>query len=256
MKKYNIFLILILSFSNIFANQIYSYEELEIPERVVRSGEIIFSEDDDFYKFDVDIIGQTYSSLFSYKREKVYGFNIWDIKPPNSPFGISLFTFEIDPENNYKKDFHTTETETLDRTHPQFKDYEWNFHTYFKGEEIYSEDDIELKSIHFYTRGERPTGPGHCMYGNYGVVDIDTWYEKSSGKLLKQIFTKRNCKPYDYKYLSKEIIKLNLNKSNVTFKKNDSENDTLIIGKTCTDLGFKKGTENFEKCALQLLDKK
>ena len=84
----------------------------------------------------------------------------------------------------------------------------WNFFVSFKGYESMNIDNQKYETIHLYTKGARPTGPGHCMYGGYGVINIDSWYEKNTGKLVKQIFIKRNCRPYDYKFLSKEIIQL------------------------------------------------
>jgi hypothetical protein len=39
-------------------------------------------------------------------------------------------------------------------------------------------------------------------------LEIDSWYSKENGKLLKQVFIKRNCMPYEYKFLSKEVLEI------------------------------------------------
>ena len=152
-----------------------------------------------------------YIHIYKTQAKKIEGFNIWDIKPPNGHFDISIFSFNIDLNKKYNDGFKTSDVETLDRTHPQFNDQMWNFYVLFKGNESINIDNQNFETIRFYTKGERPTGPGHCMYGGFGVINIDSWYEKTSGKLVKQIFTKRNCRPYDYKFLSKEVIQLTSN---------------------------------------------
>jgi hypothetical protein len=65
-------------------------------------------------------------------------------------------------------------------------------------------DNVSDNTDNLLVFGDRPTGPGHCMYGGVGVFGVDSWYSKENGKLLKQVFVKRNCRPYDYKFLSKE----------------------------------------------------
>jgi len=201
--------ILIIFFSfPVLSKQKYKYLEYELPNNVVREGTLIFNETDQVLEIDVNIIGKLNSSVYKTQAKKIEGFNIWDIKPLNGYFDISIFTFNIDPNKKFTDDFKTNDVETIDRTHPQFNDQMWNFFVSFKGYESMNIDNQKYETIHLYTKGDRPTGPGHCMYGGYGVINIDSWYEKNTGKLVKQIFIKRNCRPYDYKFLSKEIIQL------------------------------------------------
>ena len=48
------------------------------------------------------------------------------------------------------------------------------------------------------------------MFGGVGVVNVESWYDKVSGKLLKQELTKRHCKPNENAVLSKEILTLTI----------------------------------------------
>ena len=203
----------------VLSQQKYKYFEYELPNNVVREGTLSFIEKDQMLEIDVNVIGKIYSSIYKTQAKKLEGFNIWDIKPPNSHFGISIFTFNIDFNKKYNDGFKTSDVEIIDRTHPQFNDQMWNFYVLFKGYESIEIDNQKFETTHFYTKGERPTGPGHCMYGGFGVINIDSWYEKTSGKLVKQIFTKRNCRPYDYKFLSKEVIQLTSNFDQNNFEK-------------------------------------
>lgn len=207
---------LFFSFS-VFSEQTFSYVEYELPNNIVREGIITFNEKKHEIDLDVNIIGKTYSSIYKTTTKKVEGFNIWDIKPPNSHFGISIFTLSIDVKILFTDNFKISDVETLDRTHPQFNDQMWNFSVTFKGYETINFGNKTFETIHLYTKGERPTGPGHCMYGGFGVINIESWYDKNTGKLVKQIFTKRNCRPYDYKFLSREVIQLtsNYDKNNI-----------------------------------------
>jgi len=208
-KNFVLSILLVFVFScSVFSQQKYSYIEYELPNNVVREGTLLFNEKDQILEIDVNVIGKIHSSVYKTQAKKIEGFNIWDIKSPNGRFEISIFTFNIGSNKKFTDDFKTSKVETIDRTHPYFKDQMWRFYVSFKGYESINIDNRNFETIRLYTQGERPTGPGHCMYGGYGVINIDSWYEKKSGKLVKQIFTKRNCRPYDYKFLSKEIIQL------------------------------------------------
>jgi len=197
-------------YGHLYSSEKYSFTEYELPNNVVKKGgfELTYSEDG-FLEADVKAVGDQSSYIFkSILNIPPAGFNIFDLKDPNQVMGISLFTLSIDPSIDYKSFKKTRAVETLDRTHPYFKDQNWNFAVSFKGYEQITLSGNDFNTIHLYTNGDRATGPEHCMYGGYGVIDIDSWYSKETGKLLKQVFIKRNCRPYDYKYLVKEVLEL------------------------------------------------
>ena len=122
--------------------------------------------------------------------------------------GISIFTLSLDPTKDFSSMQSNRQVEMTDRNHPFFSDQSWNIYVTFKGYEKMTLSNKDFNSIHLHTFGDRPTGPGHCMYGGVGVISVDSWYSKENGKLLKQVFIKSNCRPYDYKFLSKEVLEL------------------------------------------------
>ena len=200
----------LLFYGHLYSSEKYSFIEYELPNNIVKKGgfELSYSEDG-FLEADVKVLGDQHSYVFkSVRNIPPSGFNIFDLKDQRQVMGISLFTLSIDPSIDYKSFKQSSAVETLDRNHPFFLDQSWNFYVNFKGYEQITLSGKEFNAIHLYTHGERPTGPSHCMYGGIGVINIDSWYSKETGKLLKQVFVKRNCRPYDYKFLSKEILEL------------------------------------------------
>jgi len=208
MKK--LFLLLFLIPNLVLGGDVYKYIGLDNNENIVGEGEIIFTAiDTKLININVNIIGKIHSYIFKTKFKKVEGFNIWDIKDLNARTGISIFTLQIDPKLEFNTKSTYSNVETLDRNHHELKDQMWNFKVTFSGlEELKLGKDFKFEAIHLSTRGERPTGPGHCMMGSLGVLGVESWYDKFTGKLLKQIFVKRHCRPNENKILSKELIEL------------------------------------------------
>ena len=65
------------------------------------------------------------------------------------------------------------------------------------------------ETIYFNTHGERPTGPvgsGGCYFGQTGVIEVSSWYDRTTGKLIKQIFDKRHCRPEEHRLFTREIL--------------------------------------------------
>ena len=210
MKKILLFLLLIPSF--VFANDIYKYSGFNLSGDLVGEGSVsIDSKDKNFLDINSNVYGDTKSYVFQTRAKNVKGFNLWDVKALNSNSGISVFTLQIDPTIKFDNNYSSTKVETLDKRHPFFNDHSWVFDISFEGYETLSFDNkVQVQTIHLSTKGERFTGTGHCMFGGVGVVNVESWYDKVSGKLLKQELTKRHCKPNENTVLSKEILTLKI----------------------------------------------
>ena len=172
----------------------YSYIEYELPDNMVRSGSIDLTKNKEgFLDVDAKIIGNQYSYIFkTTQKNSSLNFNIFDLKAHDQAMGISIFTLSLDPTKDFSSMQSNRQVEMTDRNHPFFSDQSWNIYVTFKGYEKMTLSNKDFNSIHLHTFGDRPTGPGHCMYGGVGVISVDSWYSKENGKLLKQVFIKSN----------------------------------------------------------------
>ena len=217
MKYFLIFIPLILYSLQVFSEDIYSYKEYELKDSLTKEGSITFSDFIDKKQvINVDITGNV-DFFFSMRNKFVSGFNIFDIKENGQVMGISIFTQLINKDeiknllnNSDKNSKIKSKVRSLDKNHPQFKDQAWVYTITYKGKENIKIMNNSLKTIHIYTEAWRPSGPGHCMFGNFGKIKIKSWYSLEDGKLLKQIFSKFNCSPLENRILSKEILTLTI----------------------------------------------
>ena len=235
----------------------YFFAEYELPDNLVKSGSIDLTKNTEgFYDFDVKVIGSQSSYIFkTTKKISSAPFNIFDIRAFDQVMGISIFTLSIDPSRDFSQIRLDRNVEMLDRNHPFFSDQSMNVYVTFKGNEKITLSNKVFDAIYFQTSGDRPTGPGHCMYGGVGVFGVDSWYSKENGKLLKQIFIKRNCRPYDYKILSKEVLELIPYDSNYESSPESKEIKLSLENakEKCTSFGLKPKTEKFGVCVLELI---
>ena len=130
------------------------------------------------------------------------GFEIYDVRRSSEPTGFSIFGHHINI-SEFKPGYKTRNIET-ERRHPYFRDYSWNFYLeYIKNEKIQINGKI-YDAAYLTVKGDRPTGGMNCRTGQPGVVKIHSWYNLKDSKLLKQIFSKYLCKPFEYNLLEKD----------------------------------------------------
>jgi len=193
-----------------FADDNYTFKQYDLNKNLTMVGNIHFTDanENGIQEINVDVHGDLHSYIFDIRHKQKIGFNIWDIRDNNQVSGISIFAMNLD-KTNLKIGFETKDVELLDRNHTSFRSPSWVFKSIVK-----SLDEIKLnekiyEAIFIHTFGERPTGPtttGGCWQNQTGVIEIKSWYEKESGKLLKQIFDKRHCTPDSHRLLTKEIL--------------------------------------------------
>ena len=208
MKK---LLVLFFIFTSQVAAQerVYSFTRSETMAGDVNSleGKIIFSIQDKKELVNVDLIGNQKFNFwddieYQTKIPLQVGFEIYDIRRKNEPMGFSVFAHHINL-NDINPGFKTRNVGT-ERRHPYFKDYSWNFYLKYKKNESIQVNGKTYQAAYISVKGDRPSGGMNCKPGQPGVVKIESWYDLSNSKLLKQVFAKYLCKPFDYNLLEKD----------------------------------------------------
>ena len=208
MKK---ILVLFLIFTSQVAAQerVYSFTRSETMAGDVNSleGKMSFSIHDKKELVSVDLIGNQKFNFwddieYQTKIPLQVGFEIYDIRKKNEPTGFSVFAHHIDL-NDINPGFKTRNVET-ERRHPYFKDYSWNFYLKYEKNESITVNGKTYQAAYITVKGDRPTGGMNCRPGQPGVVKIQSWYNLNDSKLLRQVFAKYLCKPFDYNLLEKD----------------------------------------------------
>ena len=212
MKK---ILVLFLIFTSQVAAQerVYSFTRSETMAGDVNSleGKIIFSIQDKKEEVTVDLIGNQKFNFwddieYQTKIPLQVGFEIYDIRKKNEPTGFSVFAHHINL-NDINPGFKTRNVET-ERRHPYFRDYLWNFYLKYEKNESITVNGKTYQAAFISVKGDRPTGGMNCRPGQPGVVKIQSWYDLNDSKLLKQVFAKYLCKPFDYNLINKDTYTL------------------------------------------------
>jgi len=195
-------------------DRVYSFTRSETMAGDVNSleGKIIFSIQDKKELVNVDLIGNQKFNFwddieYQTKIPLQVGFEIYDIRRKNEPMGFSVFAHHINL-NDINPGFKTRNVGT-ERRHPYFKDYSWNFYLKYKKNESIQVNGKTYQAAYISVKGDRPSGGMNCRPGQPGVVKIESWYDLSNSKLLKQVFAKYLCKPFDYNLLEKDTFILN-----------------------------------------------
>ena len=211
MKNFNFIILGFLLSSNLYGQDVYKFTQYDHNKNITRQGSISLKTQDGFVDINSDVRGELSSYVFTNKRKLVEGFNIWDVMDSGDVMGFSIFSPFIDKSQQLTVGFETKKIETLDRNNPYLKDQAWVFNSKVIAEEKISVNEKEFDAIYIKTYAKRPTGPGHCMYGNIGVFYVDSWYSKFDRKLLKQIIDKRDCMPYDFRTQTYEVWEIKQN---------------------------------------------
>ena len=208
MKK---LLVLFFIFTSQVAAQerVYSFTRSETMAGDVNSleGKIIFSIQDKKELVNVDLIGNQKFNFwddieYQTKIPLQVGFEIYDIRKKNEPTGFSVFAHHINL-NDINPGFKTRNVET-ERRHPYFRDYSWNFYLKYEKNESITVNGKSYQAAYIKVKGDRPSGGMNCRPGQPGVVKIESWYNLKDAKLIKQVFAKYLCKPFDYNLLERD----------------------------------------------------
>ena len=194
-------------------DRVYSFTRSETMAGDVNSleGKIIFSIQDKKEEVTVDLTGNEKFNFwddieYQTKIPLQVGFEIYDIRKKNEPTGFSVFAHHINL-NDINPGFKTRNVET-ERRHPYFRDYLWNFYLKYEKNESITVYGKTYQAAFISVKGDRPTGGMNCRPGQPGVVKIQSWYDLNDSKLLKQVFAKYLCKPFDYNLINKDTYTL------------------------------------------------
>ena len=189
--------------------RVYSFTRSETMAGDVNSleGKIIFSIQDKKELVNVDLIGNQKFNFwddieYQTKIPLQVGFEIYDIRRKNEPMGFSVFAHHINL-NDINPGFKTRNVET-ERRHPYFKDYSWNFYLKYEKNESIIVNGKTYQVAYLSVKGDRPSGGMNCRPGQPGVIKVESWYDLNDAKLIKQVFAKYLCKPFDYNLLEND----------------------------------------------------
>ena len=101
----------------------------------------------------------------------------------------------------------------------------WTFSSQIIGNEIIQLQGKSFDTIKVVMNGQRPTGPGGCMQGQPGIINIESWYSKEYNRYIKQVVKEFHCSIDSGKLLSKETYELI--SSSDTPKKGDEKVNAL-----------------------------
>ena len=209
MNRFLLYLLLFLSLNSFAETRTYSFARTETMAGNVNSleGTVTFSTQEKKELVSVDFIGNEKFNFWddiTYQSEITlqHGFEIYDYRRKGEPSGFSIFAHHINI-GDYKLGYKTRNVET-ERRHPYFKDYAWNFYLKYEKNESIKINGKTYQAAYISVKGDRPTGGMNCRPGQPGVVKIESWYDLNDSKLLKQVFAKYLCKPFDYNLLEKD----------------------------------------------------
>ena len=209
MYRFLLCLLLFLSFNSFAETRTYSFERTETMAGNVNSleGTVTFSMQEKKELVSVDFIGNEKFNFWddiSYHSEITlqHGFEIYDYRRKGESTGFSIFAHHINI-SDYEPGYKTRNVET-ERRHPYFRDYSWNFYLKYERNESITINGKSYQTAYISVKGDRPTGGMNCRPGQPGVVKIESWYDLNNSKLLKQVFAKYLCKPFDYNLLEKD----------------------------------------------------
>jgi len=206
----NIFILFVLLSLNSFAEtRNYSFSRTQTMAGDINSleGTISFSIKGKKELVSLDFIGDNKFNFwddieYQTKIPLQVGFEIYDIRKKNEPTGFSVFAHHINL-NDINPGFKTRNVET-ERRHPYFRDYSWNFYLKYEKNESITVNGKSYQAAYIKVKGDRPSGGMNCRPGQPGVVKIESWYNLKDAKLIKQVFAKYLCKPFDYNLLERD----------------------------------------------------
>ena len=209
MKIFLIFLLLSISSNLLSSERTYFFKRTQTMAGDINAleGTISFKKAGNKEIIDVNLQGNQKFNFwddieFQSEMDIQNGLEIYDIRKKGESSGFSIFAHHINI-NDFKPGYKTRNIET-ERRHPYFKDYSWNFYFHYVKNQIISINNENINVAYVILNGDRPTGGPNCRSGQPGVIKVESWYQLNTSKLLKQVFSKFLCKPYDYNLLERD----------------------------------------------------
>jgi len=186
----------------------YKYEMKDINGNITGNGFVQFniSKDENGKLIETshfEINGNLHSSKFDATNKAYEGNVLYDIANQTtrevflqfSPYLNEDITQDINPQNKFPK--------TNFPVYSFHNDYAWTFFSELRGSEMITIKGKNINANKVVLNGFRPTGPGHCMFAQPGIINIDSWYVPNTKRFIKQIIKQFHC-PLEYNRLLTE----------------------------------------------------
>lgn len=190
----------------------YKYENQDHNGNIVHNGSVVFTVkklNDIYYEWvSFDETGEINSNKFDTKYKLFLGNVLYDIVNEQnrqvflqfSPYLIANKSRSITLDNKVPK--------TNFPVYSYHNHISWNYSTEVVGNETIQVQGKNIETVKVFLSGQRPTGPGGCMQGQPGIIKIESWFAKESGRFVKQIVNQFHCSIDSGKLLSRETYEL------------------------------------------------
>lgn len=191
----------------------YKYEMKDINGNVTGKGFVQFniSEDENGNLIEIshfEINGNLHSSKFDATNRVYKGNVLYDIADQTtrevflqfSPYLNENITQDVNPQNKFPK--------TNFPAYSYHNDYAWTFSSELRGNEMINIKGKNINAIKVVLNGFRPTGPGHCMFAQPGIINIDSWYAPNAKRYIKQTIKQFHCPLESNRLLTEETYEL------------------------------------------------
>lgn len=191
----------------------YKYEMKDINGNVTQKGFVQFNinKDENGKLTETShfaINGELHSNKFDATNKAYQGNVLYDIADQTtrevflqfSPYLNEDIAQDINPQNKFPK--------TNFPVYSYHNDYAWTFSSELRGSEMITIKGKNINAIKVVLNGFRPTGPGHCMFAQPGIINIDSWYVPNTKRYIKQIIKQFHCPLEMNRLLTEETYEL------------------------------------------------
>jgi Zn-dependent protease with chaperone function len=191
----------------------YKYENKDLYGNINHKGTVLIklSKDDlggEFETASFELINDSSISKFETRHKIQSGNVLYELT--NEQTRQSFIQFSPYKNRNLENSL------ILDRQSPltnfpvysSYNDQAWVFNSQIIGLDLQTIKGVNVAATKIALNGFRPTGPGHCYYGQPGQIKIESWYEKDTKRFVKQVVTQYHCMVDAGKVLSQETYEL------------------------------------------------
>ena len=191
----------------------YKYENKDLYGNVNLKGTVLIKLSKDelgaqFEKASFELINDTSISKFETRHKIQFGNFLYELS--NEQTRQSFIQFSPYGNQNLENS-DTLKKQSVITSFPVYSSYNdqaWIFNSQIIGLDLQSIKGSNIATTKIALNGFRPTGPGHCYYGQPGQIKIESWYEKDTKRFVKQVITQYHCIVDAGKVLSQETYEL------------------------------------------------
>jgi hypothetical protein len=188
----------------------YRYSQLDTNDNLVQQGTVIFKSfrDDDgrlVESASYNLNGPLSSNKFEVENNVMLGSALYDVVNPQTRQTFLQYA----PYLNQGFDMITSKTPITNfPIYSPHADYDWLFDTDIKGMEIIIINGKSFNATKIVLDAKRPNGPRHCEGNKPGRLNIEEWYQKETGRYIKEVIREYTCSNLGARLLTQETYEL------------------------------------------------